>query len=140
VPLEFLADRSIGKRVVASLRGAGELIHTLADVFGEEVSQGVEDDSWIAHAGSRGWAALTKDRRIRHVTVEREAVRYHDVVLFALPNANLGLDAMAGALVGAMPRIHEICAERPGGSIWVVQRDCRVEKVWPSIDDQDAVS
>ncbi|MET0492546.1 MAG: hypothetical protein ABW000_05385 [Actinoplanes sp.] len=67
--------------MVASLRGAGESIHTLADVFGEEVAQQVEDDSWIAHAGSKGWAALTKDRRIRHRTVEREAVQVHGVVL-----------------------------------------------------------
>lgn len=114
MPLEFLADRSIGKRVVASLRGAGELVHTLADVFGEDVSQRVEDDSWIARAGSQGWAALTKDKRIRHVTTEREAVGLHGVVLFALANANLGLAEMAGAFLTAMPRIHEICA----GAAW----------------------
>jgi hypothetical protein len=131
VPLEFLADRSIGKRVVGALRGAGERVHTLADVFGEDVSQQVDDDSWIAYAGSQQWAALTKDRRIRHVTSEREAVQIHGVVLFALANANLGLNAMAGAFLSAMPRIHQICMNRPGGSIWVVQRDGRVERVWP---------
>ena len=135
MPLEFLADRSIGKRVVASLRGAGESIHTLADVFGEEASQQIEDDSWIAHAGSKGWAALTKDRKIRHRTVEREAVQVHGVVLFALANANLGLAEMAGAFLSAMPRIHEICGEGPGGSIWVVQRDGRVEVIWPTGDE-----
>ncbi|GAA2506533.1 hypothetical protein [Winogradskya humida] len=128
--LEFLADRNIGKRVVAALRDAGETVHTLAEVFGEQVSQDVQDTSWIARAGSQEWAALTKDRRIRHVTLERDAVREHNVQLFALANANLGFTEMAGAFVAAMPRIHEICAESGEGCIWVVQRDGRVERIW----------
>jgi hypothetical protein len=85
-----MADRSIGRRVVTALRGVGERVHTLTDVFGEDVAQQLEDDAWIAHAGSRGWAALTKDKRIRHRTVEREAVATHQVPLFALSNGNLG--------------------------------------------------
>ena len=119
---------------MAALRGAGEVVHTLADVFGEGVSQQVDDDSWIARAGSEGWAALTKDRRIRHVTAERDAVTAHGVALFALANANLGLAEMAEAFLRAMPRIHEICEERSGGSIWVVRRDGRVERFWPPGD------
>ncbi|WP_327006906.1 hypothetical protein OHA72_06255 [Dactylosporangium sp. NBC_01737] len=59
MPLEFLADRSLGKRVVNSLREAGLTIHTLADVFGEADSQLVEDTNWIACAGSHRWACLT---------------------------------------------------------------------------------
>jgi hypothetical protein len=130
VPREFLADRSLGRRVVTELREAGERIHTLADVFGEQTSQQVDDDSWIAHAGSRGWAALTKDKRIRRVTVEREAVAAYQVPLFALSNANLSFAEMARALLGAMPAIHRICAGDQCGGIWVVHRDGRVELLW----------
>ncbi len=95
MPLEFLADRSIGRRVVLALQGVGERVHTLAEIFGEETSQQLDDDSWIAYAGSRGWAALTKDKRIRHRSAEREAVAAHQVPLFALSNANLGFTEMA---------------------------------------------
>lgn len=109
--LEFLADRNVGKRVVGALRAAGEVVHTLAEVFGEDGSQQVDDESWIAYAGSRNWVALTKDRRIRHVTHERDAVQEHGVVLFALANANLGFAEMAGAFLAAMPRIYENLCE-----------------------------
>ncbi|TDC32645.1 DUF5615 family PIN-like protein [Micromonospora sp. KC213] len=129
--LEFLADRNIGKRVVGALRAAGETVHTLAEVYGEVEAQKVEDDSWIAYAGSMDWVALTKDKRIRHVTHERNAVREHGVVLFALANANLGFAEMAGAFLSGMPRIYEICTARPGGSIWVVQRDGSIDRLWP---------
>ena len=130
MPLEFLADRNIGRRVVTALPEVGELVHTLADVFGEQPSQQVEDDSWIAYAGSRGWAALTKDKRIRHVTTERDAVAEHHVSLFALSNGNLGFSEMAGAFLVAMPQIHRICSESHTGGIWVVHRDGRVELLW----------
>ncbi|GID29054.1 hypothetical protein [Paractinoplanes brasiliensis] len=135
---EFLADRSIGRRVVTALRDVGERIHTLAEVFGEQISQQVDDDSWIAHAGSRNWAALTKDKRIRHVTVEREAVAEHRVPLFALSNANLGFAEMAGAFLAAMPAIHRICADTERGGIWVVHRDGRVELLWAGDQENDS--
>jgi hypothetical protein len=128
---EFLADRNLGKRVVNALRATGETVHTLADVFGEEQAQQVDDVSWIARAGSEGWIALTKDKHIRHVTIERDAVHEHNVVIFALANANLGFAEMAGALLTAMPAIHQVHADEPGGSIWVVQRDGAIERIWP---------
>ncbi|MET7421183.1 hypothetical protein [Dactylosporangium sp. NPDC005555] len=135
MPLEFLADRNLGKRVVAALREARLTVHTLADVFGETDSQLVEDTSWIAHAGSRRWACLTKDRRIRHVTLERECVVDHGVKLFALANANLNFADMIAAFLAARRRMAELCADDgSGGQIWVVQRDGRLEVVWPQPD------
>ncbi|HZN16811.1 MAG TPA: hypothetical protein VFB84_01215 [Micromonosporaceae bacterium] len=131
MPLEFLADRDVGKRVVAALRGAGEIVHTLADVYGEEQSQQTEDPIWIAKAGAQRWAALTKNKKIRYVTRERDAVAEHAVWLFALANGNLGFAEMADALLAAMPRVHEICAEHPGGAIWIAHRNGRVDQQWP---------
>lgn len=81
--------------------------------------------------GLKGLAALTKDRRIRYITAERDSVRDSKVILFALANANLGFPEMAGALLSAMPRIHEVCQIRVGGAIWVVQRDGRLDRIWP---------
>ncbi len=105
MPHEFLADRNLGKRVVTTLREAGYTVHTLAEVFGESEAQLVTDENWIALAGGHGWAALTKDSRIRQRPAERDAVTTHDVLLFALANANLGFTEMADALLAAMPRI-----------------------------------
>jgi hypothetical protein len=131
VPHEFLADRNLGKRVVATLRGAGHTVHTLADVFGESGAQLVPDEDWIVYAGGHRWAALTKDSRIRQRPAERDAVTTHDVLLFALANANLGFSQMADALLAAMPHIHAVCDVATTGAIWVVQRDGSLRHVWP---------
>lgn len=119
-----------------ALRDVGETVHTLAEVFGEEVSQQLDDDSWIAHAGSQGWAALTKDKKIRHRTAEREAVGTHRVPLFALSNGNMNFAEMAGAFLSGMSQIHRICAEVSCGGIWVVHRDGRVELLWLAADEE----
>jgi hypothetical protein len=100
-----------------ALRDVGEHVHTLAEVFGEAVSQQLDADAWIAHAGSRGWAALTKDKKIRHRTPEREAVATHRVPLFALSNGNMSFAEMAGAFLNGMNQIHHICAEASCGGI-----------------------
>lgn len=131
MPHEFLADRNLGKRVIAALREAGHTVHTLAEVFGESEAQLVSDEDWIAVAGGHGWAALTKDSRIRQRPAERDAVTTHDVLLFALANASLGFTDMADALLAAMPRIHVACEATAGGAIWVVQRDGSLQHVWP---------
>lgn len=132
MPLEFLADRDLGKRVVAVLREAGAVVHTLPEVFGGEgQAQRTEDADWIEVAGRNHWAALTKNRRIRYVTLERKALATHGVPLFALSNGNLNFTEMASALVVALPRIVEICEDWPGGSVWIVHRDGQVDKQWP---------
>jgi PIN like domain len=64
---EFLADRDLGKTVVIALRSAGVVVHTLAEVFGgEQGAQETSDVDWIEVAGRHGWAALTKNKRIRY--------------------------------------------------------------------------
>ncbi|MQA26054.1 MAG: hypothetical protein GEU94_11405 [Micromonosporaceae bacterium] len=100
-------------------------------MFGADGAQRTQDTEWIAYAGRRGWAALTKNRHIRYNTAERDAVAEHGLVLFALANGNLGFEAMSAALLTAMPKIHEVCGQRPGGSIWIVHRDGAVEPQWP---------
>jgi hypothetical protein len=56
---EFLADRDLGKKVVAALRAIGITVHTLPEMFGGETgAQQAEDVDWIKLAGDHGWAAL----------------------------------------------------------------------------------
>lgn len=131
--VEFLADRDLGKQVPAALREQGYLLHTLPEIFGSETAaQKIQDVQWIKVAGENGWAALTKNSRIRYVRTEREALRRHRVALFALSNGSLSFAQMAEALLMAMPRIIRICEAEPGGCIWIVHRDGRVEPSWPT--------
>ena len=41
VPPEFLADRDLGKKVVAALRAIGIVVHTLPEMFGSEEREAV---------------------------------------------------------------------------------------------------
>lgn len=55
VPPEFFIDRSLGRHAVpAALREAGVTVHTMADVYGERVGQGLDDEEWLRDAGRRG--------------------------------------------------------------------------------------
>jgi hypothetical protein len=65
VPPEFFIDRSLGRHTVpAALRQAGVTVHTMADVYGERVGQGLDDEEWVRDAGQRGWSVLMKDAKI----------------------------------------------------------------------------
>jgi hypothetical protein len=52
---EFFIDRSLGRRTVPeALREAGLVVHTMAEVYGEQVGQGLRDETWLLDVGQRG--------------------------------------------------------------------------------------
>jgi len=70
-PPEFFVDRSLGRRLVPdALRAAGVVVHAMADVYGERIGQGLDDEEWIADAGRNGWVVLMKDASGRVIGVE----------------------------------------------------------------------
>jgi PIN like domain len=72
---EFFIDRSLGRRAVPdALRVHGLIVHTMADVYGEQVGQGLRDETWLRDVGERGWVVLMKDDAIRRRPAEREAL------------------------------------------------------------------
>jgi hypothetical protein len=87
---EFFVDRSLGRRrVPAALRAAGLTVHSMAEVYGERVGQGLQDVEWLSDAGRHGWIVLTKDDRIRRRPAEVAAVDEHAIRMFCLTNAGL---------------------------------------------------
>lgn len=46
-----------------ALRAVELTVWTLADIYGEQGAQEVADQEWIALAGERGWAYLSKGRQ-----------------------------------------------------------------------------
>lgn len=85
------------------------------------------------HPGRRrGFVALTKDKRIRHRTDERDAVLQAGLHLFALVAGNATLRETAAAFLAAEPRMARIADGRSGGVIWVVHRDGRIVRQWPA--------
>jgi hypothetical protein len=129
-PPEFFIDRSLGRHVVPNaLRGAGAVVHTMADVCGERIGQGLADEEWLQDAGTRDWVVLMKDARIRRRPAELEVLAAHHIRAFCLTNANLRGVEQAQRLVANLPRITRIAA-RSGPYIYGVYADS-VTRLWP---------
>ena len=129
-PFEFFIDRSLGRhQVPQALRAAGLTVHTMAEVYGEQVGQGLRDEVWLADVGRRGWIVLMKDDAIRRRPAEREALIDGTVRAFCLTNAQLRGAEQAGRLVANRDRILAQ-ARHPGPYIFGVHAD-RISRLWP---------
>jgi PIN like domain len=88
-PPEFFVDRSLGKSIVEALRATGLIVHSMADVYGEERAQRLRDEVWLRDAGRNDWIVLTKDDAIRRRPAERDALTEAAVRAFCLTTAQL---------------------------------------------------
>jgi len=105
-PPEFLIDRSLSQvSLPAALIGAGLIVRTLADVYGEQTAQETDDATWLALAGERGWVVLCKDDRIRRRPAELQALTDGKVRLFCLTNAQLTFAEQAAWFLANRHRI-----------------------------------
>ena len=129
-PPEFFVDRSLGRHVVPqALRAAGAVVHTVADVYGERIGQGLNDEEWIGDAGQNGWVVLMKDAKVRYRPAELQTLIDHRVRAFCLTNANLRGAEQAERLLANLARIVRV-AERPGPYIYGVYAD-ELRPLWP---------
>jgi hypothetical protein len=127
---EFFIDRSLGRRIVpAALRAAGLVVHTMADVYGERVGQGLKDETWLRDVGEHDWVVLMKDDAIRRRPAERDALTDGGVRAFCLTNAQLRGEEQARRLVENRHRILRL-AQRPGPYIYGVYEN-HVDLLWP---------
>jgi len=130
-PPEFFIDRSLGRHIVPdALRAAGATVHTMADVYGERISQGLSDEEWLREAGERGWVVLMKDAKVRHRPAQRLAIEAYAVRAFVVTNANLTGADQAERLVSNLNRIAKF-AQHPGPYICGVYSDS-VKLLWPT--------
>lgn len=112
-----------------ALRDAGAIVHTMADVYGERVGQGLADEEWLKAAGENGWVVLMKDAKIRYRPSELAAVEAFGVRAFCLTNANLRGAEQAYRLVANLARIGGV-SENAGPYIYGVSADA-VRQLWP---------
>jgi hypothetical protein len=115
-------DRSLGRnRVPDGLRDAGWQVVTLSEHYGRPQDETVSDEAWLELAGSRGWAVLMKDERIRYRTSERQALIASGVHAFCLASGNLRAADMVEPYVSNEADILDICSH-PGPSLHVITR------------------
>ena len=102
----------------------------MADVYGERIAQGLEDEDWIGDAGRNGWVVLMKDAKVRYRPAELQTLADHRVRAFCLTNANLRGAEQAERLVANLTRIMRV-AERPGPYIYGVYAS-ELRPLWPT--------
>jgi predicted nuclease of predicted toxin-antitoxin system len=113
----FFLDRSLGKIDVATaLRQAGAQVEVHDDHFPPDA----RDELWLRRVGENGWAILTKDRKIRYRTIEREALLTSGARVFVLTAGDLRGAEMAAIFVKALPKIERLLKTRQGAFIAVV--------------------
>jgi hypothetical protein len=129
---EFFIDRSLGRLAVPNaLRAHGLVVHTMAEVYGERVGQGLKDETWLRDVGERGWVVLMKDDAIRRRPSERDALIAGGVRAFCLTNAQL-----TGAEQGRrfVENRHRILRQAAGSGpfIYGVYEE-GIKRLWPPL-------
>ena len=106
----FFIDHCLGTEKVAQrLRTEGVDARVLVDAG---FSANSEDVDWLPVVAAKGWAILTKDKRIRRRAIERQAIHESGAGAFILSASGLGGDAIADALVRALPRMIQVWNQR----------------------------
>jgi hypothetical protein len=128
--LEFFLDRSLGKSIGIALRAEGLIVHSMAEVYGEEHAQRLPDEVWLRDAGENDWIVLTKDDAIRRRPAERDAMIEAAVRVFCLTTAQLRGAEQTARFVRNRHRIIRQ-ARTPGPYIYGVYEK-ELKRLWPS--------
>lgn len=127
---EYFVDRSLGRyEVPEALRAAGLTVHTMADVYGEDWGQRLDDETWLHDVATAGHVALFKDYAFKRRPAQLAAVRDGGLRCFCLTNASLPGHQQAQWFITNLPRIQR-AASRPGPYIYGVY-ERRIERRWP---------
>jgi hypothetical protein len=123
-PPNFLIDRSLGRGFAARMRACGWTVTLINDVFPND-AQEVTDEDWIRYGCAQGWAALTKDRRIRRSPQFEAATR----PIFALSDGNLPIAEMVRRFDSQRTRIWNVALSEQR-EFWVVYGS-RIRRQYP---------
>ena len=117
--LVFFVDRSLGRRYVAeALRGQGARVEIHDDHFPIDA----KDPDWLVEVGRRGWVVLMKDKRVRRIRLELDALIAAKVRAFVLTAGNLTGPEMADVFVLQLHRIAALAVSRPAPFVAGVSR------------------
>src|SRR5438876_10674898 len=97
--LVFFIDKCLGRKVVAeALRAEGVRVEIMEDHF----DKNADDTMWVPEVGRRRWIILTKDRALRHNSLEQIALLKSGTHSFILTSADQTGAQMAHAFVAAL--------------------------------------
>jgi hypothetical protein len=106
-PVFFLDENHSGN---PHLHAAFEAAGVLYEKHLEHFPRGVDDTIWLPEVAKQNWVVLTADTRIRYNSLERLAVRDHQLRLFYFSRNDFGGAEMGLILQKALPKMIAICS------------------------------
>jgi hypothetical protein len=104
--------------VADALRDRGARIEIHDDHFPADA----RDPDWLTAVGSRGWIVLMKDKRVRRIQLEREALLAAGVRAFVLTSGNLTGPEMADIFAKHLHRMARMSVSHPAPFVASVRR------------------
>lgn len=101
-----------------ALRKLGARVEIHDDHFPSDAT----DASWLTEVGSRGWIVLMKDKRVRRIQLEREALLGAGVRAFVLTSGNLTGPEMANIFAMHLRQIARLSVNHPAPFVAGVSR------------------
>jgi len=108
--------------VADALRAAGERVEIMEDHFANDV----DDTVWVPEVGKRGWIILSKDKALRHNSLEQIALLKSNTHSFILTSADQAGPQMANAFVTALPDMMRLIQKFPPPFVGTVTPTGRV--------------
>ena len=93
--------------------------------------RGTPDKTWLPLVGSKGWALLTTDKRIRYNFLEKRALEQNLVREFVFTSGNMSGHDMAAALELALPKMRKLCSKLRPPFVAAITRTGEVHLRWP---------
>jgi hypothetical protein len=78
------------------------------------VGRKTPDHEWLTLVGQKGWIALTKDKKMRRLPMERAAIKHYGIKEFCFSSGDLDKNEMAGILTAHLERMLRLVAKHQG--------------------------
>jgi hypothetical protein len=106
----FYLDQCIySKLLVDRMRAAGARVEHAGGAF----PFGTPDEVYLTGCGENGWLVLTRDKRIRHRTLEKQALRAAGVGVFAFTAGQATAEETALVIVPLLKKMVNISVSEP---------------------------
>lgn len=125
-PVIFLDECVGGHRIAELLRARGHDVRIPSEPG--SIPRGLPDSEWTQQVASRGWVAVTRDKRIQNRTAEKQAVAQAKLALFVLrASGNLNGDDIVEIIDRAVPGMVKFLNSHGAPFIAGIYRDGRVK-------------
>lgn len=112
-----LLDRCVPEGIGRALNHFDIDYVTLADAYGADRAQNIDDVDWIKDSAGYGWIALTQNFKIPRVAHEADAIRDSGARVLCYHRANLTKEAKALILGRHMLAVRRVIDHR-GAAFW----------------------